>query len=176
MNEKFDSQSRLLLSNNLLKSILNFAQKSSSKKLTQLNYFIEIYDSISSLNKIFDFPYSEIQTKETLKRISLISDLVKQKIPNNKVLLSELEYLAGKTKNYCKNTLDLFNHFHAYESTAKVDINLFYNKVSMGYYYAYEYPYLIELLNKFQEEPAYRAKFPTDKKEQFKNKPPFTCN
>ena len=176
LNEKFDSQSRLLLSSNLLKSMLNFAQKSSSKKLIQLNYFIEIYDSISSVNKIFDFPYSEIQTKETLKKLNLISGLVKQKMPNNKVLLSELEYLAEKTKNYCKKTLDLFNHFYTYESLAKADINQFKNKVSMGYYYASEYNYLIDLLNKFLEEPTYRAQFPTTQKEQFKIKPPFTCN
>ncbi len=177
LKEEFDSKSRLLLSNNSIKNFFQLAQKSSAKKLTQLGYFIEIYDSISSIYKLFDLPYNEIQTKETLKKIESITLLAKQKMPANKIVLSELEYLSEKTKDYCKNTLDLFNHFYTYAGIAKQDGNQFNNKAAMGYYYAYKYSYLLELLNKFLDDPTYRSQFEDkDKKEQFKIKPPFTCN
>ncbi len=177
LKEEFDSKSRLLLSNNSIKNFFQLAQKSSAKKLTQLGYFIEIYDSISSIYKLFDLPYNEIQTKATLKKIESITLLAKQKIPANKIVLSELEYLSEKTKDYCKNTLDLFNHFYTYAPIAKQDANQFTNKAAMGYYYAYKYSYLLDLLNKFLDDPTYRSQFEDkDKKEQFKIKPPFTCN
>ena len=177
LKEEFDSKSRLLLSNNSIKNFFQLAQKSSAKKLTQLGYFIEIYDSISSIYKLFDLPYNEIQTKETLKKIESITLLAKQKMPANKIVLSELEYLSEKTKDYCKNTLDLFNHFYTYAGIAKQGSNQFNNKAAMGYYYAYKYSYLLELLNKFLDDPTYRSQFEDkDKKEQFKIKPPFTCN
>ena len=177
LKEEFDSKSRLLLSNNSIKNFFQLAQKSSAKKLTQLSYFIEIYDSISSIYKLFDLPYNEIQTKETLKKIESITLLAKQKMPANKIVLSELEYLSEKTKDYCKNTLDLFNHFYTYAGIAKQGGNQFNNKAAMGYYYAYKYSYLLELLNKFLDDPTYRSQFEDkDKKEQFKIKPPFTCN
>lgn len=177
LKEEFDSKSRLLLSNNSIKNFFQLAQKSSAKKLTQLGYFIEIYDSISSIYKLFDLPYNEIQTKATLKKIESITLLAKQKMPANKIVLSELEYLSEKTKDYCKNTLDLFNHFYTYAPIAKQDANQFTNKAAMGYYYAYKYSYLLDLLNKFLDDPTYRSQFEDkDKKEQFKIKPPFTCN
>ena len=98
-------------------------------------------------------------------------------MPANKIVLSELEYLSEKTKDYCKNTLDLFNHFYTYAGIAKQGSNQFNNKAAMGYYYAYKYSYLLELLNKFLDDPTYRSQFEDkDKKEQFKIKPPFTCN
>jgi hypothetical protein len=98
-------------------------------------------------------------------------------MPANKIVLSELEYLSEKTKDYCKNTLDLFNHFYTYAGIAKQGGNQFNNKAAMGYYYAYKYSYLLDLLNKFLDDPNYRSQFEDkDKKEQFKIKPPFTCN
>jgi hypothetical protein len=178
LKEEFDSKSsRLLLSNNSLKNFFQLAQKSYAKKLTQLGYFIEIYDSISFIYKLFDLPYNEIQTKEALKKIESLIILAKQKMPANKIVLSELENLSEKTKDYCKNTLDLFNHFYTYAAIAKQDANQFNNKAAMGYYYDYKYSYLLNLLNKFLDDPTYRSQFEDkDKKEQFKIKPPFTCN
>ena len=104
-------------------------------------------------------PYNEIQTKEALKKIESLIILAKQKMPANKIVLSELENLSEKTKDYCKNTLDLFNHFYTYAAIAKQDANQFNNKAAMGYYYAYKYSYLLDLLNKFLDDPTYRSQF-----------------
>lgn len=176
-SEEFNGRGSLTLSSELLKSILSIAQKTSSKKLNQINDYLEIYDSIVNINKIFENPYSEELKKETYKRIDLVATLAKQKIPGNDNVFSELNKLRDRNRDYCKNTLELYTQFYNFLPLSKsTDINfnidksnsVFIKKTEQLYYLVYKYKYLLKALNDYTDIPAFR--------EQFKNKPTFTCN
>jgi hypothetical protein len=153
------------------------SKKTSSKRLNQINDYLEIYDSIVSINKMFENPYSEELKKETYKRIDLVASLAKQKIPGNDNVFSELNKLRDRNRDYCKNTLELYTQFYNFLPLSKsTDINfnidksnsVFIKKTEQLYYLVYKYKYLLKALNDYTDIPAYR--------EQFKNKPTFTCN
>lgn len=177
-SEEFNGRGSLTLSSELLKSILSIAQKTPSKRLNQINVYLEIYDSIVSINKIFEKPYSEELKKETYKRIDFVASLAKQKIPgNDNVILSELNKLKDRNRDYCKNTLELYTQFYnvlplskSTELIFNIDKSnsVFIKKTEQLYYLVYKYKYLLKALNDYTDIPAFR--------EQFKNKPTFTCN
>jgi hypothetical protein len=175
LNDKeYDIKSQLILSKNLMSSMLNFAQKSSSTKFSQLNYLVEIYDSIASINKIFELEYNELKVKETITKIESIALRAKQKLPNNSTIFSELNSLKERAANYCKKTLDLYEHFYRYNDDK--DFEQFKKRVDMGYFIAYKYKYLLTLLAKYVNDSNYRSQFDRSQLKQFMLKPPFTCN
>lgn len=175
LNQDFDETGRLLLNKNLISSILTFAQKSSPKNLNMLIAFLEIKDSIEVIRKIFDEPYSKLETQKANEKIEKLKLLAKQKLQNNNTsIMNELTYLQNDVNDYCKQTSELYSAFTRIYPLSKTNIqgdgdrSVFIRRVDEQYFIAYRYNHLIKLMDKYIEEQSYR--------EQFKDKPTFTCN
>jgi hypothetical protein len=175
LNQDFDETGRLLLNKNLISSILTSAQKSSPKNLNMLIAFLEIKDSIEVIRKIFDEPYSKLETQKANEKIEKLKLLAKQKLQNNNTsIMNELTYLQNDVNDYCKQTSELYSAFTRIYPLSKTNIqgdgdrSVFIRRVDEQYFIAYRYNHLIKLMDKYIEEQSYR--------EQFKDKPTFTCN
>jgi hypothetical protein len=175
LNQGFDSTGRLLLNKNLISSILNFAQKSSPKNLSMLIAFLEIKDSIEAIRKIFDEPYSKQETQKANEKIEQLKLFAKQKLQNNNTsITNELSKLQNDVNDYCKKTSELYSAFNRIYPLSKTNIqgdgdnSVFIRRVDEQYFIAYKYMHLLKLMDKYIVDQSYR--------EQFKDKPTFTCN
>ena len=175
LDGQFDKPGNLVLGRDMMLSILSFAQKTSPKKLNQFNAYLEIYDSIISIRKTFDAPYNILSNQSAVKSIANLELMTKKKLPDNKSIKSEVENLKKLVSRYCSNTSELYNLFFRIaplaETTFISDLEVkssFRSEVEKAYFLVFQYKYLNEMLNKFLLESAFR--------EQFKNKPTFTCN
>lgn len=175
LNEQFDKPGNLVFSKNSMSSILSFAQMTSSKKLNQIKAYINIYDSIFSVRKIFEEPFNKISIQQANKRVAAIETAIKNDLENNIPITNEVENLKKLLNRYCSNTFELYNLFFKIAPLAEtnflssIDVkSAFRSEVEKAYYLVFQYKYLNEILNKFLLEPTYR--------EQFKSKPTFTCN
>jgi len=175
LNQGFDETGRLLLNKNLISSILNFAQKSSPKNLNMLIAFLEIKDSIEVIRKIFDEPYSKQETQKANEKIEQLKLFAKQKLQNNNTsITNELSKLQNDVNDYCKKTSELFSAFNRIYPLSKTNIqgdgdnSVFIRRVDEQYFIAYKYMHLLKLMDKYIVDQSYR--------EQFKDKPTFTCN
>jgi len=175
LNQGFDETGGLLLNKNLISSILNFAQKSSPKNLSMLIAFLEIKDSIEVIRKIFDEPYSKQETQKANEKIEQLKLFAKQKLQNNNTsITTELSKLQNDVNDYCKKTSELYSAFNRIYPLSKTNIqgdgdnSVFIRRVDEQYFIAYKYMHLLKLMDKYIVDQSYR--------EQFKDKPTFTCN
>jgi len=175
LNEQFDKPGNLVFSKNTISGILSFAQMTSSKKLNQIKAYINIYDSIFSVRKIFEEPFNILSIQQANKRVSAIEITIKKDLANNISMTNEVENLKKLLNRYCSNTFELYNLFYKIAPLAETNFSssidvksAFRSEVEKAYYLVFQYKYLNEVLNKFLLEPTFR--------EQFKSKPTFTCN
>jgi hypothetical protein len=175
LNQGFDEKGRFLLNKNFISTFLNFVQKSSPKNLSMLIAFLEIKDSIEVIRKIFDEPYSKQETQKANEKIEKLKLFAKQKLQNNNTsITNELSKLHIDVNDYCKKTSELYSAFNRIYPLSKTnikgdgDIYVLTRRVDEQYFIAYKYMHLLKLMEKYLEDQSYR--------EQFKDKPTFTCN
>jgi hypothetical protein len=110
LNQQFDKNGSLPLSRDVLTNLLRLSQKSTSKKIEQLKSYIDIYDSITSVRKIFEKEYDIVSVQQAKKSITLIEISIKNKFSNANAIAIEKEVSNIKklVDGYCQNTYELF--------------------------------------------------------------------
>jgi hypothetical protein len=177
LNQKFDKTGSLPVSREVMTSMLSLAQKSTSKKINQLKAYIDVYDSVISVRKIFEKEYDMALAQQAKKSIASIEISIKNKLSNTNAIEKEVSNLKKLVDGYCQNTYELF--FSLYKKSGMkptmqsnidphIEKTAFRVELEGAYFLAFQYPYLLKVLNQFKDDPAYR--------EQFKNKHTFTCN
>lgn len=174
LQQKFDKPGNLILDRNLILSIQDLANDASPSKLNQLRAYIEIYDSLMVVKRVFELPYNEQVIQQANKTIQSVEQLNKLRLNSNASLSSEIGNVKKLLGRYCSNTLELLNLFARTYPLSKTDVNaiddvksFFRNEIEQGYYLVYQYKYLNDMLNKYLLDSGFR--------EQFKEKPTFTC-
>ena len=178
LNQQFDKNGSLPVSRDIMTSMLSLAQKSTSKKINQLKTYMDIYDSVTSVRKIFEKEFDIVSVQQAKKSISLIEIAIKNKLSNAIAIEKEVGNLKKLVEGYCQNTYELFFFLNKNSGVNPTNQSKIYPHIQKTpfqieleglYFVAFKYPYLVKVLNQFKDDPAYR--------EQFKNKtPPFTCN
>lgn len=165
---------KLLFSRNMLTSIKQDAGILGVAKVGQLNTFIDIYDSILLVEKVFEKEYNKMAIEESKRSIERLKIQLKKNIPSNKNLELALEDLLLDLNEYCENTNILYSLFAKMYPLGSVQMpnnskatNPFYKELQQAYYYVYRYPYLVDLLNKYMDNPSFR--------EQYKSKAKLDC-
>jgi len=179
LNQQFDKNGSLPVTRDIIITMLSIAQKSTSKKADQLKAYMDIYDSVTSVRKIFEKEFDMASVQQAKKNINLIEISIKNKLSNTNAIAIEKEVsnLKKLVDGYCQNTYELF--FSLYKKSGMkptmqsnidphIEKTAFRVELEGAYFLAFQYPYLLKVLNQFKDDPAFR--------EQFKNKPPFTCN
>lgn len=174
LQQKFDKPGNLILDRNLILSIQDLANDATPSKLNQLRAYIEIYDSLMVVKKVFELPYNEQVIQQANNTIQAIELSIKKKLNANPYLTDEVENVKKLISRYCSNTFELHSLFAKIYPLAKTDLSsvtqtksAFRKEIEQAYFLVYQYKYLNDMLNKYLLDSGFR--------EQFKEKPTFTC-